>query len=287
MIHGISNDFLYTAKKVIATWQKDEKNIVYSQGTGFFIQMPNSELVFVTNRHVVEPGYNGSQYNDYKLVGLNIESFKSFDENGQPININAAAVVKMQIGYDENQFNDIACLRNIHVAGTLEINVPVSYDSLATNEWINSKLSVCDTIAYPGFPAWHDHRNKTPIIRMGTIASDPRLDYCFQENDPIAARIAYEGFSSGGASGSPVFAIQKGFPVSGALVTPEGFFREVKLIGINAGHFSSDEGHSGISYFYKSHVIRSIIDRLCVDHSPTSDKASDNTGERCADSEPT
>ena len=64
--------------------------------------------------------------------------------------------------------------------------------------------------------------------------------------------IAYEGFSSEGASGSPVFAVPKGLrniPNS----------RQGYLIGVNAGHISGQIGHSGISYFYKSTVIMEII----------------------------
>ena len=102
---------------------------------------------------------------------------------------------------------------------------------------------------------------------MGTIASDPRTNYCYRNGDPIAARIAYEGFSSEGASGSPVFATQKGFPVGEGLEAPEDFYREMKLIGIHAGHYHSDKGHSGISYFYKSSVIKNIIDRIMQENS--------------------
>lgn len=97
---------------------------------------------------------------------------------------------------------------------------------------------------------------------MGTIASDPRLSYSYVPGAPDASRIAYEGFSTGGASGSPVFAIQRGFQTGGAISASEGFYREVKLIGINAGHFSDQVGHSGISYFYKSSAILDLIDTI-------------------------
>ena len=139
---------------------------------------------------------------------------------------------------------------------------------------------------------------------MGTIASDPRLDYAYDIQERYvqgAARVAYEGFSSGGSSGSPVFAIQKGFRTGVGIDAPPDFFREVKLIGINAGHFgmtvSTDSesedtenvvgeekdqkrkqvicsaekkdantsgvvGHSGISYFYKSSVVLEMINKL-------------------------
>ena len=97
---------------------------------------------------------------------------------------------------------------------------------------------------------------------MGTIASDPRLNYSCYPGEPIASRIAYEGFSTGGASGSPVFAIQRGFLTGDGISAPADFYREVKLIGINAGHFKDQDGHSGISYLYKSSAIHDIIDSM-------------------------
>lgn len=261
MIHGIKNEYLYSAKKVIAQWKKGE-NIEYRQGTGFFVQTEKGQLFFVTNRHVFEPGYSEPNYKGYALESLSIESYKSVDQNGLPLDFNRASVSQAKYSFDKNPNNDIVCLTNLSVFNCLEINCSIQYDFLASEEWINTKLTVCDTIAYPGFPEWFDHKNNTPIFRMGTIASNPRSDYCCCDNDPVAARVAYEGFSSGGASGSPVFAIQKGFRVGGGIQAPEDFFREVKVVGINAGHFFNDKGHSGISYFYKSSVIKNIIDEM-------------------------
>ena len=155
--------------------------------------------------------------------------------------------------------NDVACIKAPKVVGGMTVNSTIPYSMLATENWISEKLSVCDTIAYPGFPKWYDRQNNTPIFRMGTIASDPRFNYSCSPGAPISSQIAYEGFSSGGASGSPVFAIQRGFKTGGAISAPDDFYREVKLIGINAGHFEDQIGHSGVSYFYKASVIHDII----------------------------
>lgn len=71
--------------------------------------------------------------------------------------------------------------------------------------------------------------------------------------------LAYEAFSYGGSSGSPVFAVQKG-PRPGAGIAFPGF-RELKMIGINAGHLRTDEHHhSGISYLYKSYAVIELLD---------------------------
>ena len=59
-----------------------------------------------------------------------------------------------------------------------------------------------------------------------------------------------------------MFALQKGFRTGSGISSPEDFYRETMVVGINAGHFSGDEGHSGISYFYKSSAILEVIE-LC------------------------
>ena len=266
MFHGIKNSYLYSAKKIIARWKKGDETI-NNQGTGFFIATASNQPFFVTDRHVIEPGYSDPQYRGFILEELAIESNESIDQNEQQLEFKSVSIKKASIGYDENQYNDVACLTNLSLSEDLTIRKSIGYNLLADKEWINTKLTVCDSIAYPGFPEWFDHQKNIPIFRMGTIASDPRTDYCYQNSEPIAARIAYEGFSSGGSSGSPVFATQKGFPIGEGLQAQKDFFREMKLIGINAGHYHSDKGHSGISYFYKSSVIKSIIDRMMKENS--------------------
>ena len=261
MMHGLNNTYLYAAKKIVAKWS-DGSNQVELRGTGFFIQK-DSDIFFITNRHVVEPGYIDSKYKGYKVTEFIVEYFEDTDASGIPVSVKSTAVANWgEFKFHPNANNDIACLKSPKSVGGMIIIAPISYSMLATETWISQKLSVCDSIAYPGFPEWYDRQNKTPIFRMGTIASDPRLNYSYVPGAPDASRIAYEGFSTGGASGSPVFAIQRGFQTGGAISASEGFYREVKLIGINAGHFSDQVGHSGISYFYKSSAILDLIDTI-------------------------
>lgn len=261
MIHGLNNKYLYAAKKVIVQWNNGT-NTVEMRGTGFFISK-DTDVFFVTNRHVVEPGYSDLAYKGFTVTDFKVESYESFNAAGLPDVLKSETIVNWnEFKFDVNHENDVACLKNPKTMGKMTINVAIPYSMVATEQWLSDKLSVCDSIAYPSFPEWYDRQNNTPIFRMGTIASDPRMNYSYVPEAPIASRIAYEGFSTGGASGSPIFAIQRGFPIGDGLSAPEGFYREVKLIGINAGHFQEQEGHSGISYLYKSSVIHDIIDML-------------------------
>lgn len=261
MMHGLNNKYLYTAKKIVAKWS-DGNSQVELRGTGFFIRK-DSDFFLITNRHVVEPGYSDAKYKGFKVVDFIVEHFEDTDANGIPITAKATSVANWnEFKFHQNVHNDVACLKNPKAIGGITIIYPISYSTLATEIWINQKLSVCDTIAYPGFPEWYDRQNNTPVFRMGTIASDPRLNYSYVSDAPVASRIAYEGFSTGGASGSPVFAVQRGFQTGGIITATEGFYREVKLIGINAGHFMDQVGHSGISYLYKSSEILDLINSM-------------------------
>lgn len=261
MIHGLNNTYLYTAKMIVATWSNNEETLTV-RGTGFFIQK-DDDLIFVTNRHMVEPGYSHKEYENYELDSFDIISYQDVDDNGIPCDLHTIKVKNYkEFCFSKNNNNDIACLRHVKLGnGSARVISPIPYSLLATKEELNG-LSVCDSIAYPGFPIWYDKQNETPIFRMGTIASDPRLNYSNNSNMDIADRVAYEGFSSSGASGSPVFSLQKGFPIGNGLEYSgeDDFYRRVMLIGINAGHFNASNGHSGISYFYKSSAIVEVID---------------------------
>ncbi len=262
MIHGINNRFLYTAKKVTCKFFNGTSELSIN-GTGFFV-VKSSDIYFLTNRHVVDAAYYDPKYIGYKLASLKIESYSSFNEEDIPTKMNNAEIINISnFKFHSDYGNDVACLKSPRVEGEgFEIICHIDYDMLANKNWINKKLNVCDNLAYPCFAEWYDTENNTPIFRIGTIASDPRLNY--SRTDLLSAdRIAYEGFSSSGASGSPIFALQKGVRLGDGIqyVGNDDFYREVKLIGINGGHFKSyEQGHSGISFFYKSSCIVDLID---------------------------
>ena len=263
MMHGLENIFLYSAVKIL-TKCSNGTDVVNFMGTGFFIAK-DTDYFFVTNRHVAQPGYRDPQHIGYHIEEFRIESFTDYDHAGVPCTIQSSVLYNWSdFKFHSNYNNDIACIKNPQFVGGLTVIAPLSYSLLATKEWINNKLCVCDSIAYPGFPQWYDKLNNTPIFRMGTIASDPRRSYANSPNAADADCIAYEGVSSGGASGSPVFATQRAFKitVNGSEVSDQ-VYREAKLIGINAGHLI-DKGkhHSGISYMYKASAIHDIIDTL-------------------------
>ena len=70
MIHGLSNEFLYSAKRIVTYWSTDQ-GIIESTGTGFFISK-DSNIYLITNRHVIELTYSHPEYKDAVLKAINL-----------------------------------------------------------------------------------------------------------------------------------------------------------------------------------------------------------------------
>ena len=60
MIHGLSNQFLYSAYKIKATFADEIGRVRCGQGTCFFVK-DRTKLVLITNRHVLDLGYKSGQ----------------------------------------------------------------------------------------------------------------------------------------------------------------------------------------------------------------------------------
>lgn len=261
MFHGLTNQFLYTAYKIAATFADDIGNVKTGTGTCFFVKNRSDDLCLVTNRHVLDISY---KKDDDSLAKFSLKEVKisgKRERAGDTLpECDLSFSIEPNVKFSGNVDNDIACITKIIPlnANDIRIDYFIPYSFLATELDFQQRLMVCDFLAFPGFPEWHDKKENRPILRTGTISSDPRFNYSY--GDLVQGTcVAYEAFSYSGSSGSPVFAVQKG-PKPGAGINFPGF-RDLLLVGINAGHLkTSDKAHSGISYFYKSTVITQVID---------------------------
>jgi hypothetical protein len=263
---GLNNTFLYTASRIETVFQDDLGKKIPLSGTGFFVLNDKDQYCLVTNRHVVDLNYKEqtNKYSRFKLTSLTIYSkWANEGDNDIPVNDNIFHISNLnEIKFCAKIENDIAVIVNIrfflsHPNEERELGFKLPYSLLATREKIAKNLQVSHFVAFPGFPEWYDRFNNIPILRTGTISSDPRLNYSNTTNY-MGDCIEYEAFSFGGSSGSPVFAMQIGR--KGGNIIDQSY-REVMLVGINAGHLSvSGSGqHSGISFFYKSYLILDMI----------------------------
>lgn len=273
MYSGLNNDFLYSVVYLEATFsnQVDEDKVFL--GTGFFVQCPDKSIAIVTNRHLLDIGYKEFKY---KTIGYQLKQITGWFRSKDPISNLPEKINHFGTNLFSNLIfghcnEDVAVLKNLQlyfVGGSSEpviVDYFIPGDFLAETSFFHDKnTSVGDMLAFPGFPEWHDQKNRRPILRMGTIASDPRFSYSGNVNLSSGELVAFEAFSYSGSSGSPVFALQKGYKINN---NPSQNFRELKLVGINCGHLTinrteqrNEEGlHSGISYFLKSTHLLSLL----------------------------
>lgn len=267
MFSGVPNSHLYAAYRVTSKFSLRDGTEITSSGTGFFIQNQNGEICLLSNRHMFDAGYGmplGGKYLGAQLLSVLIDGFRSDGSIDAVPTTRVSMYVALDRNapvYASNYEEDVACFRNPQVF-TIDGSEPrvdffLPASNLATDSWIHNNLSVCDFVAFPGYPPWYDRFGQRPILRTGTISSDPRTNYSDTQYER-GRRVAYEAFSFGGSSGSPVFATQKGFR-GGPGITVTGF-REGMLVGINAGHYTDNVGsHAGVSYFFKSSVILELV----------------------------
>ena len=266
MYAGATNEMLYAAYNVVASFRKKDGGQFSGNGTAFFVMSPSSKLFLVTNRHMLDPSYQPKEpsYVGAELIGILLNGFAA--DNGDVSKVPRTRVAgdlvyrREQIKFAADDDEDVAVLAVTQlrsVPGTAtSIDFFVSWRELADDKWIAENLTTSDFVVFPGYPPWHDKSEGRPILRTGTVASDPRTNYS-HETVPRGRRVAYEAFSFGGSSGSPIIATDKGVKVDAPLTAK---FREGRIVGINAGHMSDKFGqHSGVSYFFRSSVILDLI----------------------------
>lgn len=262
MYHGLNNSLLYSAYKLNVGFINQDSGITKDiNGTCFFVKNTNDEIFLITNRHMLDFYYNRQNERSFNISYIKATGKKYSPTTDLPDSEISLNIIP-NITFDEDVNNDVVCIKNPRVlnSGDVTISYTISNALLANEEDFQKRLSICDFLAFPGYPPGYDLGGNRPILRTGTISSDPRYDYSYDDNERGAC-VAYEAFSFGGSSGSPVFAVQKG-PEPGPGISFPGF-RRLMLVGINAGHLQlgADGQHSGISYFYKSTVIDRLINR--------------------------
>lgn len=278
MIHGIRNSFLYASSYIINHSTSSDGKDYCSCGTGFWVKNGHDELCLITNKHVLQNCADSNKLCDF--FDIYIWETNNGNIEDKPRGYSVYRIHSFNANFPLNQLDDVACVKwpfcaqKISGPGNkIQIDYVYPYSILATQADFEKSLSVCDMLVFIGYPEpYYDTERKAPILRSGVIASDPRFNY---KEHQLGNCLAYEAFSLGGSSGSPVLAIQKGFKVGSGLQAPTDFYREIKLIGINFGccnvvkEVSTNQipeltvqqtQHSGLSLLYKSTSILEAID---------------------------
>jgi hypothetical protein len=244
-------NFIYCSYKVTVQFADDLGNNKSCRGTGFFVATADNKVAFITNRHVLDAGYKKPLTDkSMRLIKHNIlGKTRQGDTYELLVDPNQAPVFPL------NYADDIACIVDPRCSSTppnADIFHHFGIEALADEHLFSDGLYPGEQVFYAGFPDPHDKLAQRPLLRSGTVASDPKYPYSNTGEDE-GARVAYEAFSSGGASGSPVWAAARSFkdyPGS----------RTGAVVGVNAGHIEGSFGaHSGISFFYKSSIVLQLL----------------------------
>lgn len=256
MYHPLPRAWLLATNKIDITFRSSHHSDVPVHGSGFWVQV-DREIMFVTNKHVVDLTYYSPQYEHrgYRIHSLKIRTFSSNGEIGEFI------ISSASIDAHSDDEVDIALLRNIRAASLRQPNVAsATLDILAEKSFIETELDWGSQVSFASFQAWRDSETDRPILRTGIVSSDPSENY---EHVHLNRKdvLLLEAFSFAGSSGSPVFANAKGIQLGQGLSGGPSF-RPAKIIGLMCGHLdvrAPSKMHSGLSYCHKSDLLLRLI----------------------------
>jgi hypothetical protein len=263
--------FLYAAYRLRAghVGADGSKRDVF--GTCFYVRA-GADIFLVSNRHLLFLAWAHEKYAGFRPDSLAIGGYFGVDQYAEC----DFAGQQLRFGVPLNETEDVVAVRmtgvhfafrrrrkpgedpGVRTAGLSPIALGIEMLAEAGDF---DRLNPGDMVAFPSYPELYDHNGARPILRTGTIASDPLSDYG-AKGLPPGRRLAYDAHSTQGSSGSPVFAVidsgKTGMPAND---------REAIVVGINAGHLVGDEPrigtiHAGLSFAYKSACILEAINNL-------------------------
>ena len=260
--YSLPRDILYSAYRLSMLHAAPDGSSKTTHGTCFFVKA-DSDLYVITNKHNLFIAYADEKYIGYKLDGIMISGYFGIDQyaecdwRGQTISFavpdnNEEDVVVVRATGISFRFMRKRLLGEDTSIKTTSLN-PINIESLLLgNDEDMRQLNPGDPIAFPSYPELFDQNGVRPIMRIGSIASDPVNDYQ-SIGQPPARRVVFEAHSTEGSSGGPVFALKN----TGELV----------LLGVNAGHLTANEPkigtiHAGLSFCFKAACILEAIKKL-------------------------
>jgi hypothetical protein len=238
-------------------------------GTGFVMVKPlkvdgvdKHKVLLFSNKHV----FWGKKDKDAAGISKNIRlTFhkKEADDTyklGQTHSFEGTISRKSEKGYFDhpNQAVDVACanISNLNERG-VKLNLPaLSIEDFLTFE--RSELIAGMKILFVGYPSgFYDKKNFLPVMRSGTIASIPSVDF---NGEP---RILLDAQVFPGSSGSPVFASINGrYKLLG--IVSDAIFRGLNFIEVEKSTDTKVEKISlptefmGLGLLFTSETIREV-----------------------------
>jgi hypothetical protein len=232
--------------------------------SGFWLLTPDEHVLFVTNRHNVDPALKHGFGTPFKLTAVELQVRGAVDGE-----VGFHRVTNLQTATWWASSADCAVIADpaFDSAQTLDIGRIFREEDLA-EEGLFPALQITDGASFIGYPGlrgrpWWDQAAELPIARVATIASIPTTEF---RNDAVKTTdvMLVSGLSFSGSSGSPVFNQPKGIP-PGRNIDDRSYVPS-KIIGIMSGHFWENPDdppemfrHSGLSYLTKSTATLTLI----------------------------
>ncbi len=250
----------------------NQKTII---GSGFFLELNESNHAFVTNKHNLDASLKMGEETTLKLKSVEIELRKitnteetEYSREVKFCHANFQAFV--------HKSSDVALISCEFLKEDIDNNFCfpklIKIKDLADQNHFEKHVNVFDTASFIGFPGtsssqWWDTRLNMAIARTITISSMPHIPF-INEAIKTSNALVVNGLSFSGSSGSLVASHSKGIKTGNGM--SGGEYVEPKIIGIMSGHWWDENStpemfkHSGLSYITRS---TSIIDILTSDFS--------------------
>jgi hypothetical protein len=260
---------LYAVSRMRGHLERPGGKPVTFLATGFWVLTADRHVLFVTNKHNVDPTLKHGALTAFTLARVELEWRPDAASDGS---IASAAFHDVKNVRDAVWTSDKAdCAMLVDP----EIAVPVSPTRLMFPEqWLGDHLHLArlqlgdqgSFIGYPGLHGkpWFDTGMNAPISRAASVASIPAFQFS-NEQVPTADVMLVSGLSFSGSSGSPVSNMPRGIPPGGDISDPN--YLPALIIGIMSGHWWEDAGdapemfrHSGLSYLTRSTSLRALIE---------------------------
>ena len=176
-------------------------------GTGFLVRKPITEelqqILLFSNKHVIW----GKKDKDTLGISKNlrITMHKKQDDGSHVLGTTHTFLMnpkRDELGYWEHPDKevDVACL---NISEAANVGIPLLYKAVDTENFFDvdrTNISSGERIIFVGYPTgFYDQKNFLPILRTGTIASIPSVDFNGRPQILIDAQVFP------GSSGSPVF----------------------------------------------------------------------------------
>lgn len=273
---GISGEIIRSIIQVACVFSCDiGNNPISITGTGFFIWNAKGTLLFITNKHNLDPTLKLGENTSYKLSKISLLLRKQLGISEISLETKWFELTSPH-KIKHSPLADVSAIYGFDVVNSMEVkeyNIDAfAFSNLADEDFINTNVSMMDMASFVGFPGhfssnWWDEDGNFPIARTGNISSNPKKSF---RNSSILTdeAVVFSGLSFSGSSGSPIFLHQKGINIQGLpnqiFVRNESYVPS-KIIGIMSGHWWDEKKepdmfkHSGLSYYTKSTAIHDLI----------------------------